>query len=121
MKRDMDFIREILLRVEVDPRFNGSHFIVFDTSDFKDHSQEEIAYHIDLLFEAGLVEGAATLDAPAAAISKLTWKGHEFIDDTGDPDIWAKTKERTKGLVSVGIAIVSEVAKAEIKKKLGLP
>ena len=66
MKRDMDFIREILLRVEDDPRLNGSHFVVFNTSDFEGRTQDEIAYHIDLLFENDFVKGIATLDAPAA-------------------------------------------------------
>lgn len=121
MKRDMDLVREILLRVEADPTLNGSRFVVFDTSHFEGRSQQEIAYHIDLLFEADFVKGLATLDAPAAAISRLTWKGHEFLSDTRDPDIWAKVKERTKGLTEVGITLVWELAKAELKKKLALP
>ncbi|MGA8491416.1 MAG: DUF2513 domain-containing protein [Terriglobales bacterium] len=90
-------------------------------SDFPGHAQQEIAYHIDLLFEADLVKGIATLDAPAAAISRLTWQGHEFIADTRDPDVWDKVKERTKGLTDVGITLAWELAKAELKKKLGLP
>jgi len=32
-----------------------------------------------------------------------------------------KTKERTKGLASVGIGLAWEIAKAEIRKELGLP
>jgi hypothetical protein len=121
VQRDMDLIREILAKVEADPRLNGSHFTVFSPSDFPGHSQEELAYHIDLLFEADFVKGIATLDAPAAAISRLTWQGHEFLADTRDPDVWGKVKERTKGLTEVGITLAWELAKAELKKKLGLP
>ena len=121
MKRDMDLIRDVLAKVEADPRSNGSRFTVFDTSDFPGHSQEEIAYHIDLLFEADFVKGIATLDAPAAAISRLTWQGHEFLADTCDPDIWDKVKERAKVLREVGITFAWEIAKAEVRKKLGLP
>src|SRR5437870_338638 len=62
VKRDMDLIRDILLKAEADPKMNGSRFVVFDTSDFEGHSQDEIAYHIDLLFEEDFVKGAATLD-----------------------------------------------------------
>lgn len=54
-------------------------------------------------------------------VTALTWKGHEFLDDIRDPDIWQKTKERAGSLASVGIAFVWEIAKAEIKTKLGLP
>ena len=120
MRRDMDLIRNILLKVEADPRMNGSRFVVFDTSDFEGHSQDEIAYHIDLLFEEDFVQGAATLDAPAPAISRLTWKGHEFISDTRDAGVWANVKERIKGLPDVGLTIIWELAKAELKKKLHL-
>jgi hypothetical protein len=121
VKRDMDLIRDILRKVEADPRMDGSRYVVFDTSDFEGHSQAEIAYHIDLLFENDFVKGIATLDAPAAAISRLTWQGHEFLADISAPDVWEKVKERTKGLPEVGITLVWELAKAELKKKLGLP
>ena len=75
MERDMDLIRDILLKVAADPELDGSRFKLFDTSDFEGYSQEEIAYHIDLLFEADFVKGVASLDAPAPAISRLTWEG----------------------------------------------
>jgi hypothetical protein len=64
----MDLIREILLRVNADPSLNGSRFEVFSPSEFPGHTQDEIAYHVDLLFEAGFVKGLETLDAPAPAI-----------------------------------------------------
>ncbi len=120
VKRDMELIRDILLKVEGDPRMDGSRFVVFDTSDFEGYSQAEIAYHIDLLFENDFVKGVATLDAPAAAISRLTWRGHEFIADTRDPGIWEKVKERTKGLPDVAISAIWEIAKAEVRKRLNL-
>ena len=120
VKRDMDLIRDILLKVEADPRMDGSRFVVFDTSDFEGHSQAEIAYHIDLLFQIHFVEGAATLDAPAAAISRLTWKAHEFVDNIRDSGVWTGVKERIKGLPSVGITVVAELALAEVKKRLHL-
>jgi hypothetical protein len=33
-------------------------------------------------------------------ISKLTWKGHEFVDTIRDSGIWNSVKERLKGLPS---------------------
>jgi len=120
VKRDMDLIRELLLRIESEPQLDGSHFTVFNNpADFGDHSQEEISYHVDLLFEAGFVKGSRTLD-PAPAISKLTWEGHEFVDNIHDPGIWAGVKERIKGLPSVAITVVAELALAEMKKRVHL-
>jgi hypothetical protein len=81
----------------------------------------EIAYHVDLLMQAGFVRGdGGTLDTPTGTISALTWQGHEFIADTRDAGIWESVKERTKGLPEVAISAVWELAKAEVRKKLGL-
>ena len=83
------------------------------------HSLEEVAYHVTMLVEDGFVKGNVAGEMPV--ISKLTWQGHEFLDDIRDQDIWDKTKERAKGLASVGLTLIWEIAKAEIKMKLGLP
>ena len=124
MKRDMELIRNLLLHVENDPLFDGTHFVSPDiASEFDpsgEHSMDELAYHLELLMEAGFLKGKSGIGFGAPMVNKLTWKGHEFLDDIRDQDIWAKTKERLKGLQSVALSVVSEVAKAEIKKRLGL-
>jgi Hypothetical protein (DUF2513) len=119
MKRDMDLIRSILLTVEGDPGLVGERFIAYTSSDFPGYSQQEIDYHIDLLFEAGLVAGMPNAN-PRPLITKLTWQGHEFVSSTRDPDVWSKVKERTKGLPDIALSVTWELAKAELKKKLGL-
>ena len=53
-------------------------------------------------------------------ISKLTWKGHEFVDTIRDSGIWNNVKERLKGLPSVALSVVAEIAIAEAKKRLKL-
>ena len=116
----MDLIREILLKVESDPELNGGVFKCFDSSDFEGHPVGEITYHIDLLFEAGYLEGVKTLE-PAPAISRLTWQGHEFLGSISDSGVWEKVKEKIKGLPSVAVSVVWEIGKAELKKKLNLP
>lgn len=127
MKRDMDLVRDLLLGIERDPQFDGTRML--SPTKPKDlgitnHSMEEVSYHLAMLVEAGFVSGKATglrIGTNIPVISKLTWQGHEFLDDIRDPDIWTKTMERTKGLTSVGLAFVWEIAKAEIKTKLHLP
>jgi hypothetical protein len=71
------------------------------------------------MIEAGLIDGRQTAD-PGAIILKLRWEGHEFLNDITDPDIWSKTKERAKGVANVGFSFLWEIAKAEMKTKLGL-
>jgi|SRR5438552_10707950 len=78
------------------------------------HLSEADTHH--LLFEAGLVDGEPRSELPM--ISRLTWKGHEVVDSIRDAGIWANVKERIKGLPGVTIAVVTELALAELKKKL---
>jgi hypothetical protein len=119
VQRDMDLIRDLLLSIEKDATLDGSRYVVFnDPKEFGDHTIEEITYHVDLLMEAGLVKGDVGGELPI--VSRLTWQGHEFLADTSDSGVWANVKERTKGLPNVAIALVWELAKAELRKKLGL-
>ena len=118
VKRDMDFIRELLLQIEDDPRFDGTSWFTFTKTDDDTHSAEEFGYHLTMLVEAGFLKGNIGFTTPS--ISKLTWEGHEFLDNIRDTGIWSKTKERISGLASVSLSVVAEIAKAEMKKKLGL-
>lgn len=119
MERDLELIRELLVRIERDPQLNGSRYVTFDNPEvFAGRSVEELNYHVDLLFEAGFVKGNPASDVPQ--VSRLTWAGHEFLADTSDPKIWAEIKEHVSALPSVGIALVWELARAALKKKLGL-
>jgi hypothetical protein len=81
--------------------YSGQHAITPDIASEKgisNHSIEGIDYHLDLLIQAGMLKGKSGFTT--TAISRLTWHGHEFLDDIRDHDIWSKTKERVQGLSS---------------------
>jgi Hypothetical protein (DUF2513) len=123
MKRDMDLIREILLAIEQDEKMDGLHWFIFDGPDdlnIKNCSLEEFSYTIGLMQEAGLFQ-AEEGSVLFPAIGGLSWQGHDFLNDIRDPDVWRKTKERAKGVASVGVGFLWEIAKAEVRAKLGLP
>ena len=93
MKRDMDLVREILLRTEEltpgKPWGNNS----FESEAY---SAQEVNYHAILLIKAEFVEGKlfqpGDYSVPLWNIQDLTWKGHEFLDATRDDTIWKKVK-----------------------------
>jgi hypothetical protein len=123
MKLDMDLVRDLLLHVENDPQLNGKHWIRPDTVEeigAAGHSIDEVEYHLIMLIENGFIKGSMTMEG-MPAINRLTWAGHELLDDIRDPSIWSQTKERLKGLSGVGFSVIGEIARAEIKKHLGLP
>jgi hypothetical protein len=123
MKRDMDLVRTILLKVEADLKFDGTmHPARAAELGIEGHSEGEIAYNCAQLVEAGFLTGNTKMAIQGVVmVGKLTWEGHEFLDAVRDPDIWRKTKERAKTVTTVGFAFLWEIAKAEIKTKLGLP
>ena len=101
MKRDLDLIRKILLEVESCDDPDG----IFNTMDIniEGYRAELIQYHVGLLIDAGLVtssgEPVGFMDASFISYFsvKLTWTGHEFLDNAKNESVWQTVK---KGLGS---------------------
>ncbi len=120
MKRDMELVRELLLKVEAAPEKPSWKDLVAAADEAE---AQRILSHLKLIEEEGFVRSivvnAGTYRLPQDI--ELTWKGHEFLNDVRDPEIWRRTKERAKGVASIGVAYMWELAKAEVKARLGLP
>jgi len=90
MKRDMDLVRDILLDVEKQDGSGGWIKVAVEN-----HSEDEINYHLLLLKDAGFLE-AAVLNAGVRSIvqpTRLTWKGHEFLNAARSSKVWEGAKE----------------------------
>ena len=109
MKRDWDTIRDILTRLEDLPDTDQ----ILRLSDFPADRAVEISYHMELLIEAGLVEGdmSHTLGAGAAHFMarRLTWSGHEFLDAVQSDTVWNKTK---RTFATNGVAMTFDLVKS---------
>lgn len=92
MKRDMDLVREVLLKVEELPFDGGFHDIAVDG-----RTQGEINYHVMLLDEAGFIEATdlSTLGGICWKPKRLTYDGHEFLDAARSDTVWQKAKAWT--------------------------
>jgi hypothetical protein len=108
MKRDLDLIREILLAVEVEPP--GSPL---RGGDFGEQDVATVAAHVELLIEAGYVDGLVTTDGRGDYVKwrvlRLTMDGHDFLDAIRDPVVYRETKSK---LAKVGGATALEAVKA---------
>jgi len=119
MTRDMELIRTLLLRIDTDPRLDGmSSLFVQNTEELgiTGHSMPEVAYHIRLLIEADFIKGNPNVAGGMPAIVRLTWNGHEFLDDVRDPDVLVQNQRTGGNGGGVALAFVWEIAKAELKK-----
>ncbi len=116
MQRDMQLIRELLLRCE-----RG------EKAPPEGYSDEEIAYNVQLMLDAQLIDGTVAWGAVRGTrvpqrwfITRMTWHGHEFLDSARDETIWNRAKEKVmKPAASWTFAILMEWLKQEIKQKMG--
>jgi hypothetical protein len=117
MIRDMDLVRQIL-RIMEDRAWSDRGPIHAEG-----RSEEEIAYHVKLLHEAGLIEAidASTRSGLRWVAISLTWDGHEFLDAARDDDRWNRTKTLVKEKAgSVGFEVIRQVLVALAKQAVGL-
>lgn len=122
MKRDMDVIRALMLKLEALP-INGHAIFAVGPDDEEiavaNASVDQIAYHLRLIYDQGF------LDSPGEPFLSgqipfrgLTWAGHDFIDSIRDDDVWRKTKTQAEKVGSWTVDILSGFAKAVIKAKI---
>jgi hypothetical protein len=122
MKRDMDIVRHLLLWVESD----HSHQLPTEAS------REMVAYHAQLLIDAGLAEGTVHYGSrrggrvpDAFHIQRLTWAGHDFLDAARNDRVWHTAREKIlKSGAAWTFDILKEILKSLAKQQLvhlGLP
>jgi len=92
MKRNYDLIREILVAVEEHPATGSA--MILKTSQFIDKfpqiTDDEMNDHIQMLADEGFLD--ADSHQFGWFIIKLTWKGHDFIEQSKSATVWAKVK-----------------------------
>ena len=91
MKRNMELVRELLLRVEAEQGFDSLA---------SKYSQEEIVGHVEILLDAKLLDGEIYHDVSGGPglphIQRLTWAGHEFLDNARNETVWNKVMSTIK-------------------------
>lgn len=101
MKRDMDLIRKILIKIE-----DSKEYPIRENIKIEGYEDDSINFHLILLGEAGLVEvdSKELSDGTTVIVevSRLTWEGYEFIDSSRNNKVWNKAKslvmKKTSGL-----------------------
>ena len=119
MNRDMDLVRQILLKFEAPSR----KLPRIGTISIDDHDQREIDYHVRLLFDAGLIARFDRPDLPvdSNAALMMTWKGHDFLDAARDNTIWKNTLERVgETVTSVPFDVLVALLVKALRSAVGL-
>lgn len=114
MKRDMELVRKILLKIEEEYRSSALLNLPIEGYDM-----ETVAYHCRIMQDAGLLtdyEGRSSNNQLYMFwVGPLTWEGNDFLDKIRDDGVWHKTKEAiTKKGLPLLIETIKTVATAFI-------
>lgn len=122
MKLDKDLVREILLAIEDSDKTPDSWIDLA----IEDHTDEEVAYHVMLLHEAGFIvaQDLCSMSDFDWRPKRMTIRGHEFLDTIRDREVWRLTKAGAEKAGGVSLAVMLEIGKAYgkqiLKDRLGI-
>nr|WP_306812351.1 DUF2513 domain-containing protein [Vibrio parahaemolyticus] len=117
----MELIRKLLLTIEENPR----------QLEVEGYDKNQVKYHALLLIEAGFLDGnvsdtlANTSVVPSfVSVNRLTWDGHEFLDNIRKEEVWNTIKTEFKDasistVFSIGKQLTENYAKKKLSSLLG--
>ncbi|MEI8212233.1 MAG: DUF2513 domain-containing protein [Planctomycetota bacterium] len=121
MRRNMDLIRQIAFAVEkATPPVISSELVI------DGFTQEQIVYHCELMLDSQLIVAIDMSDllpmVSTLSISRLTSKGHDFVDAARSDTIWNKAKKTIESTVkTASIETMTACLKAVASAAIGLP
>jgi hypothetical protein len=121
MKRDMDLIRELLLKLEAFPmRMGGIATISPDADEIAvpGYDSAQIDYHLGQIRRAGFIDEGGSRPMSGIGFRCLTWEGHDFLDSVRDPKIWTKTKDGALAAGGFTVDLLKDLAKGFVKKQI---
>lgn len=123
MKRDLDLLRNMLLKME---SLDSSHGTV-RLYTFKDLCDDEavLSLHIHLLLDAGFIEAADIVHLDDAVddflITRITFDGYDYLDSIRNDSIWNEVKQKISSVGgSVSLDIVKELGVTLVRQHLGI-
>lgn len=119
MKRDMDLIRELMLKLESLPSDGVARFRADDAAiQIDGYSPAEVFYHLGLIKEASLIHSTGTGRMGSIEFAGLTVAGHDFLDSVRSPDVWGKTKKVAAAAGGFTVELLVATAKTYLEAKM---
>ena len=123
MKRDLDLLRSILLKIES----LDSSCEIIRLQTFRELCDDDVilSLHIQLLVDAGFIEASDPFYADDTVqdfvINRITFAGYDYLDTVRDESVWNEIKQK---LISIGksasLDVVKALGTAIVKQHLGI-
>lgn len=119
MKRDMDLIRGLMLKLEALP---SGRIVLINADDvaiqIEGHSPDEAFYHLGLIKNASFIHSTGSGRMGSIEFAGLTWAGHDFLDSVRSPDVWDKTKAVAAAAGGFTVDLLVATAKTLLAAKI---
>ena len=121
MQRNMDLVRDLLIRLEALHLGVGEAQMLMVPGPplvLAGEDANEVFYNMRLLANAGFLDLTDGQPALGFGIKGLTWQGHDFLDSVRDPEIWRRTKEGAQKAGGFTVELLGDLAKGLIKTQI---
>ena len=121
MRREMDLIRELLLKLEAIPMRRGGIVTISPDDEavaVPGYDHDQINYHLAQILKSGYIDEGGNHPMVGIGFRCLTPAGHDFLDSVRDPETWAKTKKAAAGAGGFTLDLLKDLAKGLIKKQI---
>lgn len=116
LKLNNECVRDILLEIEsrqnvLFENFSYDQLQKFDS--FSKYGHDQFFYCLYRLREANYIDFNNRIinsEINALFVSKITWSGHQFLDNIRDDEVWKKTKKTVSKFSSVSVSILSTIS-----------
>lgn len=130
MKRDMDLVRTILEHCE-----KGTGQITSAECLNMWRNSDEVIHHVRIMADGGLLmpliahirtkDGLGVVqDHQTATAHRITWKGHDFLDATRQPERWSRVKEIAAQAGGVSFQVLLDLARKltweAVRRQMGM-
>lgn len=123
MRRDMDLIRGLLLKLEALETTPGGFYSLDPHSEefaIEGYTQDEIEHHLSMIYRAGFVDyGSGSMGSLSGNLhfGDLTWEARDFLDAVREPKVWVETKTRAEKVGGWTVGILTDIAKGYLRAK----
>lgn len=121
MKREMDLIRALMLKLEAREMRPGQ-IAVIQASDNEvqvdGYTPVQIDYHLTLLKEIDFIYAPGNGVMRGHTFQRLTYAGHDFVDSVRSDDVWNKTKKGVEEAGGFTLDLLKDLAKGFIRKQI---
>ena len=121
MRRDMDLLRQLLLKLEAYPKAPGELILIgghVAELQVDGYSAQEITYHLSLIAEANLIVCRAGPIVGGFRFDRLTSEGHDFADAVRDDQIWERTRRGASAAGGFTLDLLKALAKGFVRKQV---